>query len=118
MIDLLLDAKKAVDRAKAAAKTRLADEALKTFSRPYRRIVKQGLNANPDRDPVRHTQKKTLNLLLRLRDFEEQTLAFLYDFRVPFDNNQAERDIRMVRLQQKISGRFRSKNGADMFYCI
>ena len=67
---------------------------------------------------MRHTQKKVQNLLHRLRDFEEQTLAFLYNFRVPFDNNQAERDIRMVKLQQKISGCFCTKNSADMFYSI
>jgi len=120
MIDLLLDAKNAVDRAKAAAETRLSDEALKAFTRRYRRIIEQGLNANPDRDPARKRKKhtKAQNLLFRLRDFEEQTLAFLYDFRVPFDNNQAERDIRMVKLQQKISGCFRTKKGADMFYII
>jgi transposase len=120
MIDLLLDGKKAVESAKAAAKTHLSDGTLKAFRRRYRRIVKIGLNANPDRDPARKRKKhsKAQNLLFRLRDFEEQTLAFLHDFRVPFDNNQAERDIRMVKLQQKISGCFRTKKGADMFYVI
>ena len=120
MIDLLLDSKKAVEQAKAEEKTRLSDEALKRFLRRYRRIVRQGFNANPDRDPVRKRKKhtKAQNLLRRLSDFEEETLAFLYDFRVPFDNNLAERDIRMVKLQQKISGCFRTKEGADMFYII
>ena len=120
MLNLLLDAKKAVDRAKGDAKIRLSDEALKAFTCRYRRIIEQGLNANPDRDPARKRKKhtKSQNLLFRLRDFEEQTLAFLFDFRVPFDNNQAERDIRMVKLQQKISGCFRTKKGADMFYII
>jgi len=120
MIDLLLDAKKAVDQAKGDGKIRLSDEALKAFTRRYRRIIEQGLNANPDLDPARKRKKhtKAQNLLFRLRDFEEQMLAFLYDFRVPFDNNLAERDIRMVKLQQKISGCFRTKKGADMFYII
>ena len=119
MIDLLLDGKKAVDRAKAAAQAGLSDEALKDFARRYRRIVQIGLNANPDRDPVRKRKKhtKAQNLLRRLKGFEEPTLVFLFDFRVPFDNNQAERDIRMIKLQQKISGCFRTKKGADMF-CI
>ena len=120
MIDLLLEAKKAVEQAKDAEKNSLSDEALKAFTRRYRRIVKIGLNANPDRDPARKRKKhtKAQNMLFRLRDFEEQVLAFLFDFRVPFDNNQAERDIRMVKLQQKISGCFRTKEGADMFYTV
>jgi transposase len=120
MIDLLLDAKKAVDQAKASAKPCLSDEALKAFICRYRRIVHQGFNANPDLDPTRKRKKhtKAQNLLRRLRDFEEQTLAFLLDFHVPFDNNLAERDIRMVKLQQKISGCFRTKKGADTFYII
>lgn len=120
MTDMLLDAKKAVAQAKAAAQPRLFDETIQAFTRRYRRIVQQGFNANPDRDPARKRKKhsKAQRLLRRLRDFEEQTLAFLYDFRAPFDNNLAERDIRMVKLQQKISGCFRTKKGADMFYVI
>ena len=120
MIKLLLEAKDEVDQAKIAGRSRLPKETVNAFVSRYRRIVQQGFNANPDRDPVRKRKKrsKAQNLLHRLKDFEEQTLAFLHDFRVPFDNNLAERDIRMVKLQQKISGCFRTKKGADIYFTI
>jgi len=60
-------------------------------------------------------QSKARNLLDRLEKYEKEILRFATDLRVPFSNNQAERDLRMITIQQKISGDFRKTNGADVF---
>jgi transposase len=87
----------------------------------YRTLLRKGWAANPARapsaQPSRGRPKKTKaqNLLCRLQQHENSVLAFLDDFRVPFTNNQAEQDLRMVKVQQKVSGTFRTLQGALVF---
>ena len=117
MIELFLEIKQSVEKAKSNGEHSLARSKIENFQKRYDKIVDHGFKINPDRDPKRKKKKKTKaqNLLHRLEKFCEQTLAFMYDFRVPFDNNLAERDIRMIKVQQKISGCFRSNQGAEIF---
>lgn len=116
MSALLLDAK-----AKVARNTcRLASSTLQEIQQQYHRILQKGFRANPPPvgDPHRRGRKKkskSRNLLERLRTHAQEILAFAHDFKIPFDNNQAERDLRMMKVQQKISGTFRSVEGAKAF---
>ncbi|MGO8818833.1 MAG: IS66 family transposase [Terriglobia bacterium] len=120
MKDLLLEIKTAVDVAKAAGKKTLDPSQIANFVRRYKAVIKMGLAANPPPPPIpgkrgRVKDTKSGNLVRRLQGYMKETLAFMYNFAVPFENNLAERNLRMVKVQQKISGTFRSDAGGDNF---
>ena len=90
------------------------------FIARYDALIAAELAANPPpiRGPRRRSRIKqapTRNLLERLLLSKEHVLAFLDDPVIPFDNNQAERDLRMLKVQQKVSGGFRAATGSDAF---
>jgi transposase len=123
MAALLVEIKAAVAATPAPAMG-LALPELLAFETRYDALVQAGFEANPHavataegapKKRGRPKQSPPVNLLIRLRDFKKQVLAFMADFRVPFDNNQGERDIRMVKVKQKVSGGFRTLEGAQQF---
>ena len=121
MGEFLRSAEQAVRSAVAAGQDRLPIEQLTALEAQYDGLIAQGLAANPLPDPPpvprrgRLKKSKARNLVERLQLRKDAALRFLHDFRVPFSNNQAERDIRMVKVQQKISGTFRSADAAADF---
>ena len=123
MIDCLLDMKDTVEMAKEKNASNCGTQGEKLKTR-YDEIVQQGLDANPwpdekaPRKRGRTKQTKAQNVLVRLRDHKNEILAFVDDFNIPFDNNLSERDLRMIKTQQKISGTFRSSAGGNNFCCI
>ena len=105
--------------AKADGQRHLDAQELVSIRANYRAIIDAGHEANPPPVPTgrrgRPKRSKAHNLLDRLDLHADDVLRFVTDFSIPFDNNLAERDIRMVKIAQKISGGFRSFEGAEAF---
>src|SRR5216683_1512781 len=123
MRDMLREANLAVHKAREAGVTALAPDERAAFVDRYWAAVRLGLafhralpkletKANPR---GRTKQRPGHNLLERLKTFKTETLRFLTDFDVPFTNNLAEQDLRMMKVKMKISGSFRTLDGAQIF---
>ena len=123
MTQLLLDIHHEVKTTRAHT-PQLAPERLLYYEARYDEVLRQGLAANPPPEAVlpkkrgRKKQSDAVNLLARLDQYRAETLAFMHDFRVPFDNNLAEQALRMMKVKQKVSGSFRTFAGAQVFCAI
>ena len=120
MKELLLEIKAQVELARSQGKMTLPRAVRQEYEARYLALVEQGIAANPPpprkkgtRGPLRGDEVR--NLLHRLREYQGLILRFMHQFIVPFDNNLAEQDIRMMKVRQKISGGFRTPEGAAIF---
>ena len=115
--ELLLFAKTSVEEAKEKGQDHLDSSTLQEIRTRYEEIL-GGASLNqhaPIGKGGKFKRTDQQNLLERLWKQQEYVLAFTTDFRIPFDNNLAERDLRMMKLKDKVSGTFRSFHGAECF---
>jgi transposase len=113
MKELLCEMKTEVERCKAEEIWILPRETLEKFTERYKAILEAGRLESPKAE--KRKQTKARNLLERLSTYQTEITRFAEDFAVPFDNNQAERDIRIAKVKMKVAGGFRSKKGAENF---
>jgi transposase len=121
--NLLLGMKKAKEQAIASGMRQLSGEQVDIFERQYDTIITQAYTDNPlqattTRKRGRKKRGKLLALIERLAVHKASICLFIHNFNVPFDNNQAERDIRMIKTKSKVSGCFRSLDGAQNYLKI
>jgi transposase len=120
MMEHLLFCHRTGEEARARGEVRLPAEVIERLTATYHWLIQIGLQVQPPPPPVpkgsgRAKQTRAKNLLDRLERDAAAVLRFLSDFRVPFTNNGSEQDLRMVKVQQKISGTFRSQTGPTSF---
>ena len=116
-IDLLLEMKKVKDKAVEVGKETLSYYHYHKFDKRYDELIKQAREENPlpvttEKKRGRKKKGKILALVDRLDNYKASVCLFIHNFMVPFDNNQAERDLRMIKVKTKVSGCFRSEEGA------
>lgn len=107
---------------KAAGLEAFPEKLLESYLERYDALVAEGILLNTPKPvkgrPPRKPKGPRWSLLVRFRDYKEQILRFAFDWRVPFTNNEAERSIRFTKVKQKVSGCFRTMEGAKKFYRI
>ena len=117
MADLLITANAQATTARAAGHARLSDEQLAGIRSWYRGAVAKGITDNQHKRTK--TAKDGLRLARRFRDHQDMILRFATDLTVGFTSNQAERDVRPVKVQQRTSGgSWRTLNGLADFAIV
>jgi len=121
MMELLLEIKEEVENKKLIGKSSFEKEEIERYENRFDKILLEGFKENnmvdkKERPKKRVKQSKGANLLDRFKEYKKETLGYMYDFEAPFDNNLAERDLRMMKVKQKISGCFRSIEAA-IYFC-
>ena len=121
--NLLLEMKKVKDKVVAQEKEAVSYYYLHKFDKRYDEIIQQAYEENPlpestSKKRGRKKKTKVLNLVGRLENYKESVCLFIKNLSVPFDNNQAERDLRMIKVKTKVSGCFRSEEGAQEYLTI
>lgn len=121
---LLIRMKKAKEDAISLGQTFLGKELLEAFSKEYDVIMSHADKECPPPEVPKERKRgkirrgKTRALIERLKKFKDDVCRFAHNFAVPFDNNQAERDVRNVKTKTKVSGCFRSIKGAQGYLKI
>lgn len=120
---LLLEMKKVKDKTVAQEKEAASYYHLHKFDKQYDEIIKKAYEENPLPESTgkkrgRKKKTKVLNLVSRLENYKGAVCLFIKNLSVPFDNNQAERDLRMIKIKTKVSGCFRSEEGAQEYLTI
>ena len=123
--ELLLEMKRVRDKAVNKGKPELSYYYHHKFSVRYDQIIEKAYTETPEPVPTpgkkkrgRKKRGKALSLIDRLKEFKDEVCLFTKNFLVPFDNNQAERDLRMIKAKIKVSGCFRTKKGAQEYLDI
>ena len=116
-IDLLLEMKKVKEKAVEKGSPSLSRYFYRKFDKKYNELIEQAKEENPFSEPIgkkrgRKKKGKILALVERLAKYKASVCLFFHNFMVPFDNNQAERDLRMIKVKTKVSGCFRTEEGA------
>ena len=123
---ILLDALKLTNTARSEGRDAVAPEAIKDTERRYDACCEQAITFHGNQPPLtpplkrkkrgRPKRRTGHNLALGRQALKSAVLLFLHDLNVPFTNNEAERDLRVTKVRQKISGCFRTEEGVENFY--